>query len=143
MPFSHSPYPIIFDIVVTTVLFQLICMVIAKIFAWILLLKFFSHDRKLCVMGLFGCSHKTIAMGIPLIHAMYANSPLLATYTLPILIWHPMQLVVGSLLVPRLTAWIEQGKTMESADTDPDIEAPTGEVAEGIQTPEDVHRHGE
>jgi len=116
-------------------------MVTAMIFAWYLLLKFFSHDRKLCVTGLFGCTHKTIALGVPLIHAMYEHSPLLGIYTLPILIWHPMQLVVGSILVPRLSAWIEQGK-MESPDDD--LEAPTsGEVANGDQNLNDVNLHGE
>ena len=46
-------------------------------------------------------------MGIPLINAIYEGSPALALYTLPLLIWHPMQLVIGTFLSPRLLAWVE------------------------------------
>jgi solute carrier family 10 (sodium/bile acid cotransporter), member 7 len=63
----------------------------------------------LCVMGLFGCTHKTISVGVPLINAMYEGNPLnVGLYTLPLLIWHPMQLLVGSILAPRLKAYVER-----------------------------------
>jgi hypothetical protein len=46
-------------------------------------------------------------MGVPLINAIYESDPLVGLYTLPLLIWHPMQLVLGSLLAPRLAAFVE------------------------------------
>jgi sodium/bile acid cotransporter 7 len=49
-------------------------------------------------MDLFGGTHKTVAIGVPLINAIYEGSPYIGVYTLPLLIWHPMQLVVGTLL---------------------------------------------
>ena len=52
-----------------------------------------------------GCTHKTVAMGVPLINAIYEKDPNIGLYTLPLLIWHPMQLVIGSALAPRLNAW--------------------------------------
>lgn len=36
------------------------------------------------------------------------DNPRLGLYTLPLLIWHPAQLVMGTLLTPRLAAWVEQ-----------------------------------
>ena len=49
-------------------------------------------------------------MGIPLITATYETSEKLALYTLPILVWHPTQLILGSLLAPRLSDWVEREK---------------------------------
>ena len=45
-------------------------------------------------------------MGVPLINAIYEDNPLIGYYTLPLLIWHPMQLVIGSALAPRLSAFV-------------------------------------
>lgn len=47
-------------------------------------------------------------MGVPLINAIYEKNPLVGLYTLPLLIWHPMQLVLGSFLSPKLCRWVEQ-----------------------------------
>ena len=45
-------------------------------------------------------------MGVPLINAIYENNSLIGLYTLPLLIWHPMQLVIGSYLAPKLLAFV-------------------------------------
>ena len=47
-------------------------------------------------------------MGIPLINAIYEESPLVGYYTLPLLIWHPMQLVIGTFIAPRLSAFVKR-----------------------------------
>uniref|UniRef100_A0A7S4N788 Sodium/bile acid cotransporter n=1 Tax=Odontella aurita TaxID=265563 RepID=A0A7S4N788_9STRA len=75
--------------------------------AWFVLKLLFPSQPTLRVMGLYGCTHKTVAMGVPLINAIYETNPLVGLYTLPLLIWHPMQLVLGSFLAPRLAAWVE------------------------------------
>jgi sodium/bile acid cotransporter 7 len=56
-------------------------------------------------MGFYGCHHKTIALGLPLIKAIYGRNPKVGLYALPLLIWHPLQLIAGSALAPRLAAW--------------------------------------
>jgi hypothetical protein len=48
-----------------------------------------------------------VAIGIPLINAIYETDPLVGLYTLPLLIWHPMQLLMGSYLSPRLLAFVK------------------------------------
>ncbi len=60
------------------------------------------------VMGLFGCTHKSVALGIPLINAIYEENPLVGFYTLPLLIWHPMQLIIGTFLAPRLSDFVDK-----------------------------------
>jgi hypothetical protein len=59
-------------------------------------------------MGLFGCTHKTVAMGVPLINAIYESDPAVGLYTLPLLIWHPMQLVIGTFLAPKLANFVKR-----------------------------------
>lgn len=97
--------------------FCLLCAVM--VLAWYALAIFFKNKPTLRVMGLFGCTHKTVAMGVPLINAIYEDNPLVGLYTLPLLIWHPMQLVLGSYLAPKLHAWVqtEQERILAEADT--------------------------
>jgi len=87
--------------------FIFICLSILMVVAWYLLRLLFSKEVKLRVTGLYTCTHKTVAMGVPMINAIYEGDPALGMYTLPLLIWHPMQLVIGSLLSPRLQAWVD------------------------------------
>lgn len=76
--------------------------------AWQMLGFLYSQHPKMRVMGLYGCTHKTVAMGVPLINAIYEDNPSVGLYTLPLLIWHPMQLVIGTFLSPRLAAFVER-----------------------------------
>ena len=63
-------------------------------------------------MGMFGCVQKSAAVGIPLIGAIYEHDPKLAgLYTLPLLIWHPAQMILGSALVPHLAEGVEKLET--------------------------------
>jgi len=93
-------------IVMVAVQCCLLCLVM--VVAWLFLKIFFPNSPKLRVMGLFGCSHKTVAMGIPLINAIYETDPDLAFYTLPLIVWHPMQAVIGSAISPKLNAFVER-----------------------------------
>lgn len=86
--------------------FALLCSLM--VLAWYLMKLLFRNRPKLRVMGLYGCTHKTVAMGVPLINAIYESNPNVGLYTLPLLIWHPMQLVIGSALAPRIANWVER-----------------------------------
>ena len=94
-------------IVLIFLLFVVLCAITAL--AWFSLQTLFPDKPELCVMGLFGCTHKTVSVGVPLINAMYEGNPLdIGLYTLPLLIWHPMQLLVGSILAPKLKAYVDR-----------------------------------
>jgi sodium/bile acid cotransporter 7 len=45
---------------------------------------------------------------LPLIGAIYGNNPAVGLYTLPLIIWHPLQLIFGTALVPKLVAFVER-----------------------------------
>jgi sodium/bile acid cotransporter 7 len=92
------------------IIFQLFLLTIVMLLAWFLLKFLFRDQPELRVMGLFGCTHKTVAMGVPLINAIYENNPNVGLYTLPLLIWHPMQLVIGTFLSPRLNKFVQSEK---------------------------------
>jgi len=47
-------------------------------------------------------------MGVPLINAIYEDNPLVGLYTLPLLIWHPMQLVIGTAIAPRIAEYVKR-----------------------------------
>ena len=93
--------------VLLMVLFEFLLMASVKLMAWYSLKVLFRDQPKLRVMGLFGCCHKTIAIGVPLITTLYKGDPNVGIYTLPILIWHPMQLMMGTFLMPRLQAFLK------------------------------------
>jgi solute carrier family 10 (sodium/bile acid cotransporter), member 7 len=90
------------------ILFQFLILVFFMIVSWLLLRQFFPDAPELRVMGLFGCTHKTVAMGVPMINAIYSTSPYLAQYIMPLIIWYPLQLILGSLLVPHLLAFVKR-----------------------------------
>lgn len=61
----------------------------------------FLHKLFLILIHLFQ------AFGLPLIGAMYENDPNVGLYTLPLLIWHPLQLFISSALVPKLKLFMQ------------------------------------
>mmetsp|Transcript_32221 Transcript_32221/g.102728 ORF Transcript_32221/g.102728 Transcript_32221/m.102728 type:complete len:389 (+) Transcript_32221:66-1232(+) len=73
--------------------------------ALVLLKNFFSKvlrtPKEDAIAAAFVASQKTLAMGLPLIKTVFAGSPDLAFFCAPIMLLHPTQLLIGSLLVPR------------------------------------------
>jgi solute carrier family 10 (sodium/bile acid cotransporter), member 7 len=109
------------DIVIVVVV-TFACLVFLMCLAWVLLRLLFRNEPKLIVMGLFGCTHKTVAMGVPLINAIYEDDANIGLITLPLLIWHTMQLILGSFLAPRLARWVEQEEERLGLTNDEDEE---------------------
>ncbi len=90
--------------------------------AWYSLKLLFRDKPKLRVMGLFGCTQKTVAVGVPLIQALYQHDPLIGVYTLPILVWHPMQLFIGSWLAPYLASFVaRETQRLEAEQTGQEV----------------------
>lgn len=87
--------------------------------AWIISYYFYRDQPRLRIVGLFGPAAKTTSLGIPLILSLYQGNPRATIYTLPVLIWHPMLLIVGSIMTPCLRNWVDrevervEGKTID------------------------------
>ena len=92
--------------------FQLLILLSVMIVAWYMLRILYRDEHKLRVAGIYCCTHKTVAIGIPLITAIYSDNAATASkvglYTLPLLIWHPLQLIIGTLLAPKLAKFVER-----------------------------------
>ena len=67
--------------------------------------------RRDAVAAVYMGSQKTLAFGLPLIKALFEGSPDLAWLCLPALVYHPMQIALGSALVPRLRSWASEGES--------------------------------
>jgi hypothetical protein len=130
------------------VAFQFISLILVTVVAWFALKVLFRDSPKLRVMGLYGCTHKTVAMGVPLINAIYADNPAVGLYTLPLLIWHPMQLVIGTFLSPRLERFAqsemerlgisEPGETQEDKETEEETADKAEETADKEEEEKEV-----
>jgi solute carrier family 10 (sodium/bile acid cotransporter), member 7 len=99
-----------FGPVAVVIVFIFLIMTSCMALAWFTMKPLFNKEPELRVMGVYGCTQKTIALGIPLILSIFGGTPNESLYTLPILIWHPMQLVVGSCLVTRFQRFIVSEK---------------------------------
>jgi len=65
-----------------------------------------SFTREDRVAALYIGSHKTLAFGLPLITTTFEGNPDVAAYLLPLVIYHPIQILASSLLVPILKAYV-------------------------------------
>jgi sodium/bile acid cotransporter 7 len=118
------------------ILFQLILLVVTMILAWFSLGFMTQGAPKTRVMGLFGCTHKTIALGVPLINSLYGTSDLVGAYTLPLLIWYPMQIILGSLLLKPLQNYITTETERWASVQDEAVEEKPVEEKRGVDMDE-------
>lgn len=119
------------------IVFIALCLSVLMVVSWYLMQVFFRKEVKLRVTGLYATTHKTAAMGIPLINAIYEGNPKIGLYTLPLLIWHPMQLVFGTFLSPRLLKWVESFPDEEEDDLKLEVVDDKEEKAEEGEGPSD------
>jgi len=74
-----------------------------------------SKDSKGDVIAvMFCCSHKSLTLGIPLLKIMYEGNPMLSILSIPLLIYQPTQILLGSTLVEGLKTWL---RTIGNADS--------------------------
>ena len=70
-------------------------------------LPIWDFTRGEVIAGVFCASHKTLAFGLPLVNTIFEGHPNLAAYCAPIMFIHPLQLVLGSLFIPRYSKYTE------------------------------------
>ena len=60
-----------------------------------------------CVAFAMCSTHKTLALGLPLFKIIFQGRADLAVLLTPLILQHPLQLILGSMLAPRLKAIVE------------------------------------
>ncbi|XP_062349858.1 sodium/bile acid cotransporter 7 isoform X2 [Cinclus cinclus] len=54
----------------------------------------------------FCSTHKSLTLGIPMLKIVFAGYEHLSLISVPLLIYHPAQILLGSLLVPTIKSWM-------------------------------------
>ncbi|KAK3611410.1 hypothetical protein CHS0354_034857 [Potamilus streckersoni] len=55
---------------------------------------------------MFCCTHKSLTLGIPIIKIIFAGYTGMSIISIPLLIYHPAQILLGGLLVPTVKKWL-------------------------------------
>ena len=79
------------------------------------------------IKGLFSSTHKTLALGIPLINDMFVGRSDIGLLSIPLLMYHPVSLTLGSLLSPYLKQYILENtkQLLPTADSYPTVAVPS------------------
>ena len=71
-------------------------------------LKIFGFTKGETVAAMFCSSQKTLAFGLPLINTIFQDNPNLALFCAPLMFIHPLQMAIGSFLLPTIQRYIEE-----------------------------------
>ncbi|XP_013914817.1 PREDICTED: sodium/bile acid cotransporter 7-like [Thamnophis sirtalis] len=86
-----------------------------------MMLTFFFSTRKSSgftpadtVAIIFCSTHKSLTLGIPMLKIVFEGYKHLSLISVPLLIYHPAQILLGSILVPTIKSWmISRQKAMK------------------------------
>uniref|UniRef100_A0A8C0MC41 Sodium/bile acid cotransporter n=2 Tax=Canis lupus familiaris TaxID=9615 RepID=A0A8C0MC41_CANLF len=78
---------------------------------------------------IFCSTHKSLTLGIPMLKIVFAGHEHLSLISVPLLIYHPVQILLGSVLVPTIKSWMvsRQKKPLQTREVlatlnNPDVE---------------------
>lgn len=74
----------------------------------------FGFTPKDTVAIIFCATHKSLTLGIPMLKIIYNGSDHLSLLSIPLLCYHPTQILLGGCLVPSVTNWMNS-RLRESA----------------------------
>jgi sodium/bile acid cotransporter 7 len=75
-----------------------------------------GYTKEVVVAATFTASHKTMAFGLPLIKVIFEGNPNLASYCTPVMMIHPLQLSLGSMMVPWFKSYISKMHNKEGRE---------------------------
>jgi sodium/bile acid cotransporter 7 len=55
---------------------------------------------------IFCSTHKSLTLGIPILRIMFHGYSHLSQISLPLLVYHPTQIILGGLMVSQLKDWV-------------------------------------
>jgi len=75
-----------------------------------LLAEILGFERADIICMMFSATHKSLTLGMPMIKIIFEGNPHVSLISLPLLMYHPSQIMLGSLVVPMAKAWMEAGR---------------------------------
>eukprot|EP00729_Bicosta_minor_P011916 gene11916-12559_t len=70
--------------------------------------NFLGYAPKDVVCIMYCSTHKSLTLGMPMLKIVFADNPLLSVLCLPLLAYHPTQIMLGGLLVPTMKGWLDK-----------------------------------
>ena len=76
---------------------------------------------------IFCSTHKSLTLGIPMLKIIFSQDPNLPLYSIPLLVYHPTQILLGGTLVPAVHRWMkkEQKKIDNAVDSANEVYPPS------------------
>ena len=65
------------------------------------------------ICAVFCGAHKSLTLGVPVLRIVFPDHPHLPLLSAPLLMYHPIQIVLGGLLVPSVRTWAERRQTAD------------------------------
>jgi sodium/bile acid cotransporter 7 len=101
-------------------LFLLLVLPVLHVLTLATFFKFFSlpalqFTRGDTIAAMFCASQKTLAFGLPLVNTIFQGNPNLAAFCAPIMFIHPLQMTIGSFLLPAIQKYTERGNEEQHA----------------------------
>lgn len=96
-------------VMVTVVIIQ--CFLLYTVFS-VSQSSFCNFSRADTVCAMYCATHKSLTLGIPMLKIMYSGDPSLSFITIPLLMYHPCQILLGGLLAPKLKSWMLEDKVL-------------------------------
>ncbi|KAL2079352.1 hypothetical protein ACEWY4_025096 [Coilia grayii] len=91
----------------------LLCFIVFSVQLSFMLLTFVISTRPASgfspadtVAIIFCATHKSLTLGIPMLKIVFAGDENLSLVSVPLLVYHPAQILLGSVLVPTIRAWM-------------------------------------
>ena len=65
-----------------------------------------NFSRPDVVAVVFSAVHKSLTLGVPVLKVVFSTSPILPLLSTPLLMYHPLQIVLGGLAAPLIKTWV-------------------------------------
>jgi hypothetical protein len=72
-----------------------------------------NFSRPDVVAVVFSAVHKSLTLGVPVLKVVFSRSPILPLLSTPLLMYHPLQIVLGGLAAPLIKTWVLSPNKME------------------------------
>uniref|UniRef100_A0A8C7FRC0 Solute carrier family 10 member 7 n=1 Tax=Oncorhynchus kisutch TaxID=8019 RepID=A0A8C7FRC0_ONCKI len=70
---------------------------------------------------MFCATHKSLTLGIPMLKIVFEGYEHLSLISVPLLIYHPAQILLGSILVPTIKSWMNSRQKVDKTHTETEI----------------------
>lgn len=92
---------VLIEVIITVVA----CLVLFSAVAFVAANRF-GYTRKDVICITFCGTHKSLTLGMPMLKIIFENHPQFSLISLPLLMYHPTQIMLGGFMVPAARNWV-------------------------------------